>query len=238
MTINAIGSTAAYGSIAAAKSKSLSSSDDDSEIKSLQEQKKVIQKQIDDIKTSKQSDEIKQEQLKPLQQQLTQIDAQIQQKQLEKAKESAESDSGVSSASNGSSDGNDSVQISNASVNSGLLKMMDSYDKFGKLVSLSSSLKYKGAVMQSDAEIIAGNGNNTVAAKLDAQCSAFSADANGILISASKEAAKANKAGKEANKEAAKTILDKGSLSDTKQNESDDSDDKTGSADETQNSRS
>lgn len=233
MAINGIGSSSTYGSIAPTKSKS---SEYDSKIKALQQQRKLIQKQIDEIKASKQSDELKQEQLKPLQQQITQIQAEIQQDQLDKAKESSEGDSSASSTSGSSasvSGDRDSVQINGAS-SVGMLKMMNSYNKFGKLVSLSNSLKNKGAVMQSDAKIIAGNGNGTVAAKLDAQGSAFSADATNILTSAAKEAAKANKAGKDANKAAAKSVLDKGVFTDTIKTDKSDSNDKTNSVDDTQ----
>lgn len=197
MTIQSTGSSTAYGSSAISSPGSSSQpSSTDSEIKALQQQKETLEKQIKEIKEGDDDSDTQQMLTKTLENQITEIDAQIQQKQIEKAKTKTDgigssqssSKSDVSSGTSNNDDNCDSVQISGDSVSEDVIKLADTYDKFGKLVSMSNSAKVKAAELNSDAEMLADAGNETGAGKLYAQGAKMSAQADSELSSAAKEA--------------------------------------------------
>lgn len=194
MTINGIGTTAYSSTISNNKAKSTQ----DDEIKFLMQQKETLKKEINETNAGNQSDEIKQQRVKTLEQQMQQIDSEIQQKQLEAAKEKVEDAQSTKNTDNGSANtnqyGKDSVQLSsNAEVSQ--LKQYETYNKLGKLVSLSESLKSKANETISDAEVLGGigSGKHTAAAKLYSQGAEMSARADSTLSSAFKKAADVNK---------------------------------------------
>ena len=232
MTIQSIGPSSTFGSTAKISGigNSSNTSSDDSEIQTLQDEKENIQKQISEIKASDNDSETKQKLTKTLESQITGINAEIQQKQLAKAKqkvESAVSSQGSSKSDVSNETGNthsnkDSVQISNISVTESALKLMDTYDKFGKLISMSKSAKNKAASLNSDAKLQDNAGSKTSAGKLYAEGAEMSARADGELSSAVKEAATANK-------ESATVASDVGALANANQQSINGDKDKTGS---------
>lgn len=142
MAIQSIGTATSFASTASANGAAKSTSESyDNEIKSLENQKMTIQKQINEIRTDSQAQVLKDEQLKPLQQELAQIEAHIQQKKLEKARnrpKSADSKkSGTANASdvpNSTRSNTDNVRTSGEQETENKLKTVDIYNKFGHLI--------------------------------------------------------------------------------------------------------
>lgn len=187
MTIQSVGSG---GSIAGTHAPRTSSEDYSGEIKALQDQKTGIQKQIDELKAGKQSQEIKDKQIKILQQQITELDAEIQQKQMAQAKSKVEGNVQQNHATPAqNAESGDRVEISGQAVQS-QLQLTELYDKAGKLASMNKTAKGQAAALASDAEIAAGNGNEKVAATLGSESGRLSATASSAAIDAAHEASK------------------------------------------------
>jgi hypothetical protein len=201
MTIQSIGSNYGFASTTGAQSAKSSSDDYSSEIKLLQDEKKEIQKQINDIKTGKQSQEIKDSQMKVLQQQMTEIDAKIQQKQIEQAKDKV-TDNTQQNKTTAAQTGNDNdrVEISGKAVLN-QMQLTDLYNKSGKLEAMSKTAHSKAAELKSDAKIAADNGNTKVSATLSGESGSLSAAADNEITDATHIASNAVKGGNKAKTE-------------------------------------
>ena len=188
LIVQAIGSKSGFGGVA----NTLSSADTyNDEIKLMQDQKANIQKQIDDIKTGKQNQEQKDQQVKILQQQLAEINAEIQQKQLEQAKDKFSDQKQKSDGAQTHNGDRDRVEISGRAVLS-QLQLSDLYNRVGKFNFMSKMAKGRAGELKSDAEIAASNGNTKVAATLSAQCGSYTAAASSEVAQAAHEASKVN----------------------------------------------
>lgn len=159
----------------------------DSEIKSLMRQREQIQKRINEIKSSKQSDEIKNQLLKPLNQQLAEIDSEIQQKQIEKAREKSEPNSDAGKAT---SNNEGIVKTGDATVSTAILKKLGAYNKLGRLAAESAKAKSSAAEKQAEAASTDAQEHPTLSKRLNEEASALKSCANSEIKAAAKEASK------------------------------------------------
>jgi hypothetical protein len=116
----------------------------DEEIKILQDQKSQIEKQIENIKNGNAQQKIKDELIKPLEDEIDQIDAEIQQSQIEKIKcntnTSANKNPGLS---NNSDVNNDTLLLDNANM----------YNDIKAINSLRTSLKSSSNSLREEANL-------------------------------------------------------------------------------------
>jgi len=196
MTVQGISSKSAYDAIGPS-GKSSQTSDLDEEIKMLESQKETINKQIEQYKTAKDANsDSKQKLIKNLENQVIEIDAQIQQKQIEKAKEkvtdAAKSDDNNADA-NGSQNDKGNMQQGLTRDAQKAVSQIETYNRYGKLASMSKTSKAKAAELQSDADFEASAGGKTTAGKLYEESAEMRSQGNEELSSAARQASKINK---------------------------------------------
>jgi hypothetical protein len=125
----------------------------DAEIKSLQDQKTQIQKQIDQIKSGSANTQIKEQLISALKEQMEQIDSQIQQKQMERFQQQK---------TNGDNENSNQVNADNAMDKNGthddylLMDMAASYKSIKKVGGIKTSLESSAAVLREEANLDEG----------------------------------------------------------------------------------
>lgn len=152
----------------------------DGQIKILQQQKTMVEKQIDNIKNGDMDVRTKQELIEPLQEQIQNIEAQIQQIQVSQISDEDKSKSKMKDQPSSNVSGTDGENKLKLSKDTLILNVSNTYDQLKTINSIKKKLIGNSNVLKSDAHLDEMTDNYSGAKEKRAEAASDLGKANGI----------------------------------------------------------